>query len=481
LLRDRVLRSRRTINHHIYSSLWSSIKNEFATVRDNSAWLLGDGEDISFWNDSWCGLPIAEQLNLPEQISQSLVSTVSDFIVDGTWVIPPQLSDLYPTLISIVSQVSIPSFPAKDKILWKHTDDGDLQLKEAYQFKLMQHQELVWAKAIWNIDIPPSKSLLAWRIMHGKVPTDENLMSRGCYIPSMCNLCNSHVESSFHIFFECSYAIKLWSWLAGCINLVIQFSSMEDMWKLCDLQWSPQSRVTMTAAIVNLLNIIWLARNQSRFNNTSTSWQSVISMIITNTALSGNNTKKTSSNSIRDFSFLKLFGITIHHPRAMVVKEIIWQPPLMSWIKCNIDGASSGNPGNASCGGVFRNSESEFISAFAEPLGVASSYFAELSGALRAIEIAYANNWNNFWLESDSSLVVNAFRNPNKTVAWLLRNRWKNMLGMLAQMNCIVTHVYREGNVVADLLANFGLNASSYTTWHTADKCQKVAKITYIF
>jgi hypothetical protein len=53
LLRDRVLRSRRTINHHIYSSLWSSIKNEFPTIMDNSAWLLGDGEDISFWNDSW--------------------------------------------------------------------------------------------------------------------------------------------------------------------------------------------------------------------------------------------------------------------------------------------------------------------------------------------------------------------------------------------------------------------------------------------
>jgi hypothetical protein len=256
LLRDRVLRTRRTINHHIYSSLWSSIKNEFAVAMDNSAWLLGDGEDINFWNDCWCGASISEQLNLPAHISQSLVSNVSDFIVDGLWVIPPQLSTLYPNLISIVSQVSIPSFPANDKILWKHTDDGELQLKEAYQFKLTQHQELVWAKAIWNIDIPPSKSLLVWRIMHGKVPTDENLMTRGCFIPSMCNLCNSHVETSFHIFFECSYAIKLWSWLAGCINQVIHFSTMEDMWKLCELHWSPQSKVTMTAAIVNLLNTI---------------------------------------------------------------------------------------------------------------------------------------------------------------------------------------------------------------------------------
>jgi hypothetical protein len=145
--------------------------------------------------------------------------------------------------------------------------------------------------------------------MHEKMPTDENLMTIGCVIPSMCNLCNNHVESSFHLFFECSYAIKLWSWLAGCLNFTIQFYSMDDIWKLCDLNWSPQSKVIITAAIIHLLNTLWLARNQARFNNTYIPWQSAISLIIANTSLSGNNTGKTSSNSIRDFSFLKRFNI----------------------------------------------------------------------------------------------------------------------------------------------------------------------------
>ncbi|PNX59785.1 hypothetical protein L195_g059860, partial [Trifolium pratense] len=31
---------------------------------------------------------------------------------------------------------------------------------------------------------------------------------------------------------------------------------MEDIWKLCDLNWSPQCKVTLTAAIINLLNTI---------------------------------------------------------------------------------------------------------------------------------------------------------------------------------------------------------------------------------
>jgi ribonuclease HI len=116
----------------------------------------------------------------------------------------------------------------------------------------------------------------------------------------------------------------------------------------------------------------------------------------------------------------------------------------------------------------LQNDKADFLFAFAEPLGFESSFFAELCGALRAIEIALDRNWLNLWLESDSSLVVAAFKNPNKPIAWPLRNRWNNVLLKISQMNFIVTHVYREGNKVADLVANFGLNVPAFTSWSTA-------------
>ncbi|GAU32674.1 hypothetical protein TSUD_218510 [Trifolium subterraneum] len=178
-----------------------------------------------------------------------------------------------------------------------------------------------WAKTIWNSDIPPSKSLLVWRLMHNKVPTDENLMLRGCYMPSMCSICN--------------------------------------------------------------------------------------------------NTCKSSSNSIRDFCFLKCFKIEVHQPKVTFLKEVCWQPPLVDWLKCNIDGASNGNPGNASCGGIFRSHSADYVFGFAEPLGVSTSYFAELIGAIRAIEIAFQNHWHNLWIETDSALVVLAFQREIKLLILL--------------------------------------------------------------
>ncbi|GAU37904.1 hypothetical protein TSUD_163410 [Trifolium subterraneum] len=310
----------------------------------NSIWLLGNGEDINFWNDNWCGTPLSDTFNIPDQIKQSLSSKVSDYIFNGQWNLPCQLTHQFSNLSFLVQQITIPNEPSNDKLLWKHTDTGELNLSDAYRFKLQQFQDLHWAKLIWNPDIPPSKSCLAWRLMHNKVPTDENLMLRGCALPSMCSLCNKNVESSFHIFFEC------------------------------------------------------------------------------------NNSKQSSSNSIRDFIVLKHFKVSIHPPKIPLLKEVLWQPPLVNWIKCNIDGAAKGNPGIAACGGVFRNSDANFIFCFAEPLGFASSYQAELCAAMTAIEIAHTRNWHNLWLETDSTLVVLAFKNSNTKVAWNLRNRWHNAI-----------------------------------------------------
>ncbi|KAK2364421.1 hypothetical protein QL285_089294 [Trifolium repens] len=465
LLRDRVFRKGKAIRYHISSSLWSSIKEEFGVIKDNSVWLLGNGANINFWLDNWCGDPLAEQLHIPVPLRGSLSSTVSDFICNGQWSIPSPLLAMFSNLHAIISKVLIPLEACNDRFLWKHTDSGDLELKQAYIFKCQQVQDLHWAKQIWNVAIPPSKSLMVWRLMHDKMPTDEKLMERGCVIPSMCNLCNNHVESSFHLFFECPYAIRLWSWLAGCLNVTLQFQSKEDIWKLCDWNWSPQCKVTITAAIINLLNTLWHVRNKARFDNTLLSWQSAISLIISNTALSGNNTVNTSSNSLRDFSFLKKFNIFIHPPRPTVLKEVLWSPPMLDWYKCNIDGAFCGSSGNASCGGIFRNHEAEFVYGFAEPLTVTNAFCAELCGFMRAIEIAYNKHWNHLWIESDSLSVVSAFHHPAKSVAWSLSNRWKNVIFMASQMNIIVTHIYREGNQVADLLANYGLTIGSFVFW----------------
>jgi len=83
---------------------------------------------------------------------------------------------------------------------------------------------------------------------------------------------------------------------------------------------------------------------------------------------------------------------------------------------------------------------------------------------MRAIEIAKEKQWLNIWVETDSSLMVHAF-NSNILVPWHIRNRWNNGLVIIRSMNCVVTHIFRESNQVADSLANYGLISNFFEFW----------------
>jgi ribonuclease HI len=141
---------------------------------------------------------------------------------------------------------------------------------------------------------------------------------------------------------------------------------------------------------------------------------------------------------------------------------------ILYWTKCNTDGSTNGNL--SSCGGIFRNSDSELLLCFCDNTGQGNALHAEISGAMRSIELANTFNWKNLWLEADSELVIKAFKNPS-IVPWSLKNRWMNCLLLTSKMNFMATHIYREGNQCADTLANYGHNVDHLTVWLQVIDC----------
>jgi hypothetical protein len=393
------------ISYHIFSSIWSSIKHKFEEVSENSVWQLGNGENIRFWLDSWCGVPLVTALSIPAHLHHLLQSTVDNFIVNFKWSIPLCILNAYPQLQSFLDKVTIPLVPEDDNLYWKQSPDGCLSLKDAYSLHCSPPQSMPWAKLIWNHSIPPAKSLLVWRCLHAKLPTDDNLALRGCYLPSMCSLCGEQSETSFHLFLDCRFATRIWSWLSSLLNIPCNFATFYDVFSLCNRSWSPLCKISIIAVIINCFNIIWFSRNQKRFADKNVLISSAINMIIANVALSGKLSKAHAFSSVSEFMILKALHVPLKFPNAPIIKEVLWQPPILNWIRCNSDGASTGNPGNSACGGVFRNSQAIL-------------------------------NWN----------------------------RWKNCLLFISQMNFFVSHIFREGNKCADIMANIGLSLPISTT-----------------
>lgn len=131
------------------------------------------------------GAPLSTTFNLPNHISKNLQASVQDFIVSGSWSVPLIVQNRFPGINLLVQQVTLPVNNIEDKMVWNNTTHGVLTLKEAYMFKTPGGQNVHWSKLVWNQDIPPTKSLLTWRLMHQRLSTDDNLMLRGCSLASI--------------------------------------------------------------------------------------------------------------------------------------------------------------------------------------------------------------------------------------------------------------------------------------------------------
>ena len=140
----------------------------------------------------------------------------------------------------------------------------------------------------------------------------------------------------------------------------------------------------------------------------------------------------------------------------------------------NTDGAAHDNPGLAGCGGVFCSSHGFFKGGFAFHLGMAFAFESELMGVIKAIDFAVLHNWTSIWLESDSTYVVYLLSNWSTKVPWSLRSRWIRCLKIIESINFRVSHIFREGNKVADDLSKFAVNHEAPMWWfEVPDFCKR--------
>lgn len=94
----------------------------------------------------------------------------------------------------------------------------------------------------------------------------------------------------------------------------------------------------------------------------------------------------------------------------MVAEKEFWHPPLTGFLKFNIDGASKGNPGTTSFGGVLRDEEGNIFFIFHFHLGRATNNMAELMALEQCIEFLKQDNHLNVIIEADSKLTINSVK-----------------------------------------------------------------------
>ncbi|EEF37721.1 nuclease, putative [Ricinus communis] len=163
----------------------------------------------------------------------------------------------------------------------------------------------------------------------------------------------------------------------------------------------------------------------------------------------------------------------VQNPVRILIKNwhrdpipVAWEKPQVGWTKLNFDGSCKGREGKGSIGGVFRNHKAEFLLGYAESIGRSTSTIAELAALRRGLELVLENGWSNVWLEGDAKTLLEIIVKRRKVRCAQMQRHVSDINLIIPELdNCIVSHVYREGNRAADKLAQIGHQLQKPKIW----------------
>ncbi|XP_057791222.1 uncharacterized protein LOC131008356 [Salvia miltiorrhiza] len=434
------------------SPFWTGVREHVSTLVNDSYSYFGTGEHIYFWHDDWLGYKLADKLHIPIFMRDFLQQAVSDYFYDGVWHFTPDF--IIQFLDIVVDILLLPIGEEGDTRFWKPSVSGEVTASIAYVSQSLHFPKVIWETWIWERFIPDRRSLVTWRILHRKMPTLDGVIKRGMHGPNRCVMCGTAEESIDHLFWNCRVIRQIWvvffDWFAkahilDCLDI---HSVLVAVWntQLSLLVWS-----YWKAGVINLIWKIWDCRNQMIFNDASFHSNMILGFLkVMFKEMDSNFPKlRRSHNSWQDYLVLRRIGVAMRAAPPPLMIEVHWWPSAGQWIKVNTDGSALG-----AAGGVFRDNWGAVRGCYHYKGGTGFAFEAELLAVMHAVRVANFRGWHWLWIEADSSYVVQLLHSRSLDVPWRFLPLWKQTLSRLSNFRLQISHIYREENSAADIMAN---------------------------
>lgn len=142
----------------------------------------------------------------------------------------------------------------------------------------------------------------------------------------------------------------------------------------------------------------------------------------------------------------------VHVP---VKKGVEGAQPLQGAYQIYVDGASRGNPGKAGAGAAIKDAEGNVVRKLKSYLGIMTNNMAEYSAMIMALKAARDMGIKDVRIHADSELMVKQLNGVYRVKSHDLMPLFleaTHLLGAFDEYK--ISHIYREGNGLADSLAN---------------------------
>lgn len=125
------------------------------------------------------------------------------------------INDLFdPKSANVILSIHLPSSPRPGKLLWTPNPSGNFSIKSTYHIVTQPHfpppqANVIWGN-LWKLKAPKRTKMFLWRLGTNTILTKEKLLHRISIDDPSCVLCGCDIESTCHLFINCSVAKVIW-------------------------------------------------------------------------------------------------------------------------------------------------------------------------------------------------------------------------------------------------------------------------------
>ncbi|CAN1147800.1 Putative ribonuclease H protein At1g65750 [Linum perenne] len=301
---------------------------------------------------------------------------------------------------------------------WGLEDDGVFSVKSAYcMLREIEGRDngCNWSK-IWKWEGPNKIRHFMWLLEHGKLMTNVERGRRRLIDNLECQQCSGVNEDLKHVFRECSFTEQTWN---RVLPKVVQGEKRSMDFKDWWIYGINEPMISLTFGF--MLWILWNRRNKSIFEDNAMTVEEI-------------------SNQV---SFWVQFSSFCWKTRRLGRKAPGYarQTQLI---------------GSTAAGGLIRDDQGRFVSAFVSKLGTCSIVRAEIWGVIEGMELAWSCGIRKLKVQSDSAIAVKLLSTTQHDAHqhFNLIRRFQELKSR--QWDVTIKHIYREANFAADFLANSG-------------------------
>ncbi|KAK3193242.1 hypothetical protein Dsin_024552 [Dipteronia sinensis] len=106
-----------------------------------------------------------------------------------------------------------PNSNIDDSIQWLPSSNGIYSTSFAFSSLRALHPLVPWFQLVWFPQNIPRMSFILWMTVRGRLSTRDRIHKYDPSAVTTCVLCNSHLESHAHLFFECLLSRAIWTQL----------------------------------------------------------------------------------------------------------------------------------------------------------------------------------------------------------------------------------------------------------------------------